>query len=164
MRQLIKRYADKLEFLLYRQRVTGALALHRRGEARKDGLTLDEVCNRLEIRWRARDIHPWDRDLPTYEREILFAEQTLVDTEAAIVRLFERLPHVDVIEISVLEPMSETVIADGTVYRSDLRAPNRPYLLSVGMRLRALGMQYRFAAPERRNSDVMASAAELCVP
>jgi hypothetical protein len=161
--QLIKRCLHELELLFYRHKVTDALALHRRGEVRKDGLTIDDVCSRLEIRWRARDIHPWDRDLPTYEREIVFAEQTLVDTEVAIVRLFERLPHVDVIEISVLEPMSETVIAEGTVCRSHLQA-DRPYLLSVGMRLRELGMRYRFAAPEKRDSEEMASAAELCVP
>jgi hypothetical protein len=161
MLRLLKRCFCKVELLIYRNRVKDALALHRRGEVRRDGLKLDNVCNRLEIRWRARDVHPWDRDLPTYERESVFAEQTLADTEAAIVRLFERLPHVDVIEINVLEPTSKNLIAEGTVHRSDLNSARR-CLLSVGMRLRELGMQYCFAAPEGRDSNAIASAGELC--
>src|SRR5262245_45815366 len=105
MWKLLKRYLRKIESLRYRSKVNAALALHRRGEVRSDRLALETVCNRLEIRWRARDIHPWDRDLPDHERQILFADQALADTEAAIVRLFERLPEVDVIELGVLEPV-----------------------------------------------------------
>jgi hypothetical protein len=154
MWQPLKRYLRKAELLLYRRKVKDALALNRRGEVRSDGLMLENVHHRLEIRWRARDIHPWDRDLPIYEQQTLFADQALADTEAAIVRLFDRLPQIDVIEIGVLEPTSETVIAEGTVHRSDLIAA-RPRLLSVGMRLRELGMQYHISAPERRYSDTI---------
>jgi hypothetical protein len=134
----------------YERKIRKALALHLRGEVRRDGLTLDNVSSHLEIRWRARDIHPWDRHLARYEREVKFAEQALADTEAAILRLFEKLPQIDVIELSVLEPKSETLIAAGTVHRSDLHAA-RPRLLSVGMRLREVGITYRFAPHE--NTD-----------
>jgi hypothetical protein len=41
-----------------------ALALHRRGEARSDGLSLVGFSMKLSVSWRARDIHPWDSDLP----------------------------------------------------------------------------------------------------
>jgi hypothetical protein len=151
----------KLDLWRYHNRIKQALALHLRGEARKDGLTMDNVSSHLEIRWRARDIHPWDRHLARYKREVMFAEQALADTEAAVGRLFERLPEVDVIELSVLEPKSETLIAAGTVHRSDLYAP-RPHLLSVGMRLREVGVRYHFAVPEKGDSGATAAVGDLC--
>jgi len=162
MLQLLRRCFQRVELLLHRHKINDALALHHRGEARSDGLMLDNVSNRLEIRWRAREIHPWDRGLRSYERETMFAQQTLADTEAAIRRLFERLPHIDVMEVRVLEPTSETLIAEGTVHRSDLNAV-RPALLSVGMRLREMGMRYRFAAPETDRADAIISAGEFCI-
>src|ERR1700730_1751470 len=98
----------------YHRRIRKALALHLRGEARRDGLTVDKLSSHLEIRWRARDIHPWDRSLTSrYEREVMFAEQALADTETAVFRLFENLPEVAVVELSVLEPKSEILIAEG---------------------------------------------------
>jgi hypothetical protein len=145
----------------YHGRIKRALALHLRGEVRRDGLTVDNVFSHLEIRWRARDIHPWDRHLAKYQREVMFADQALADTEAAVVRLFERLPEVDVIELSVLEPKSEALIAAGTVHRSDVYAA-RPRLMSVGMRLREVGVTYRFAPPED-NSTASVPVGELCV-
>jgi len=162
MRKLLGRCLRQIELLLYRQKVKGALALHRRGEARRDGLALADVCNRLEIRWHARDIHPWDRDrdLPAYEREIAFVNQTLADTEAAIARLFERLPQVDIIEIGVLERTGESLIAEGVVRRSELMSA-RPGLLSTGMRLRELGMRYRFPATQRDDDDAVVTAGDL---
>lgn len=39
-----------------------ALALHARNEVRRDGLTLTKTSSQLVIEWRARDVHPWDRD------------------------------------------------------------------------------------------------------
>jgi hypothetical protein len=161
MSQILKRWLHKLQLLLYRHKVKDALALHRRGEARSDGLTLDNVSSRLEIRWRARDIHPWDHALSGYEREIVFADQALADTEAAIWRLFDKLPHVDVMEVSVLEPGSERLIAEGTVYRSALSAAS-PRLRSTGMRLRELGVRYRFASADRDDSEAMAPSGEFC--
>jgi len=162
MLRLLRRCFERVELLLYRHKVNDALALHHRGEARNDGLILDNVTNRLEIRWRARDIHPWDRHRSHYERETIFEHQTLADTEAAIRRLFERLPHIDVMEVRVIEPTSEMMIAEGTVYRSDFNAV-RSSLRSVGMRLREMGMRYSFAVPEPDQSDAMASTEELCV-
>jgi hypothetical protein len=163
MWRLLERCLRRLDVWRFQHSVKDALALHRRGEVRSDGLTLDNLCNHLEIRWRARDIHPWDRDrnLSSNQRQAAFAEQALADTEAAIVRLFERLPHFDAIELSVLEPVSEELIAAGTVHRSDLSA-RRPYLLSVGMRLGEMGVRYNFAAPERRPSATIHPAGELC--
>jgi len=54
------------------------------------------------------------------------------------------------------------MIAEGTVYRSDFNAV-RSSLLSVGMRLREMGMRYSFAIPEPEQSDAMVSTEELCV-
>jgi hypothetical protein len=97
--------------------------------------------NRLEIEWRARNVHPWDRDLPPRQRLPMFIEQALADTEAAVSRLFDTFPQVDVIELRVLEPASETAIMEGTVYRSALNKDRR--LLSVKMRVLELGINYR---------------------
>jgi hypothetical protein len=58
-----------LNLRLYHHRIKRALALNSRGEARRDGLTVDSVSSRLEIRWRARGIHPWDRHLASLEAE-----------------------------------------------------------------------------------------------
>jgi hypothetical protein len=116
----------------------------------------------LKIQWRARDVHPWDRQRPRYEREVMFAEQALSDTEAAVARLFERLPEVDVIDLSVVEPASEIVIAAGTVHRSDLRAP-RPRLSSVRMRLREVGIKYCFALPGDSDFPEHAPTCDLCM-
>jgi len=133
-----------------KRRVERALGLHLRGEVRRDGLKLNHFQNRLEIEWRARDVHPWDRDLPPERRLLLFVEQLLADTEAAISRLFDALPAVDVIDLRVLNPDSETAIIEGTVFRSALNR-NR-HLLSVKMRLMEMGISYRligsrFASP-----------------
>jgi hypothetical protein len=160
MWRLLKSFLRKSDLWRYHRRIKRALGLHLRGEARRDGLTLDNVSNHLEIRWRARDIHPWDRHLAGCESDVMFAEQALDDTEAAVFRLFERLPEVDVIELSVLEPGSEILIAAGTVHRSDLDEA-RPHLLSVGMRLREVGVRYRFALSEEVNSTANAPMADL---
>lgn len=142
----------KINLWRYHRCIRQALALHLRGEARRDGLTVDNVSSRLDIRWRARDIHPWDRHRARYEREVIFAE---------VVRLFERLPQIDVIDLSVVEPASETLIAAGTVHRSDLSAP-RPRLSSVGMRLREVGIRYCFALPGSSDFSEHAPTCDLC--
>jgi hypothetical protein len=94
------------------------LALHHRGEVRGDGLTLTQASHHLEIEWRARDIHPWDRASGSGEREFLFAEQAIADTDAALSRLFNELPEVDVIKFRVTQPDSDQRIFAGTVERS----------------------------------------------
>jgi hypothetical protein len=162
MRKLLQRCFRKLDLWRFRRSVEDALALHRRGEVRSDGLKLDCMSSHLEIRWHARDIHPWDRGLLRgSEKQAAFAEQALADTEAAILRLFERLPHVDVIELTVLESTSETLMIAGAVHRSDLGA-RRAHLLSVGMRLRDIGVRYNFAVPEKWNPGPLVPAGELC--
>jgi hypothetical protein len=133
----------KLDPLGYRRRIERALALHLRGEVRRDGLELVRWCNRLEVQWRARDIHPWDSDLPVDRRANLFVEQSMEDTEAAIFRLFEAFPQVDVIDIRVLGPTAESLMIAGTVCRADLDISHS--MPSVRMRLRRLGVSYHFA-------------------
>ena len=125
------------------RRIENVLRRIGRGEVRRDGLQLDKVSHRLEIQWRARDIHAWDRDLPFERRALIFVEQTLADTEAVINGLFESLPQVDVIDLAVLEPESDHTMMAGTVSRSV--ATDHRRLLSIKMRLSELGVQYRLA-------------------
>ncbi len=127
----------------YRRRIERVLGQVGRGEARCDGLQVNKVSNRLEIHWQARDIHHWDRDLPVERRAAAFVEQTLADTEAAISKLFDAMPQVDVIDLTVLDPSSDTPMLAGTVHRSVVAGSRR--LLSVRMRLRELGVNYRLS-------------------
>jgi hypothetical protein len=113
-----KNVLRKLDLYSDRHGIENALALHRRGEVRRDGLTLTRACHHLEIEWRARDIHPWDRDCEPSERELEFTEQSLADTDAALSRLFKELPEVDVIEFRVIRPDSDVPILAGKVERS----------------------------------------------
>jgi hypothetical protein len=130
----------KLQLRLYKHSIDDALALNRRNEVRRDGLTLQSVCSRLEICWYARDVHPWDYGLPPERREAAFNQQAMEDTEAAMWRILERRPEVEEIEVKVLDPDSSTLLALGTVRRSalneaGLRTP------SVRMRLGELGIR-----------------------
>jgi hypothetical protein len=134
-----------------RRPIERALKLIGQGDVRSDGLRLDRACHRLEIRWRARDIHPWDRDLPRERQAAVLAELALADTEAAIMQLFEALPQVDVIDLAVLEPQSDRTMMAGTVSRPaairvDEGAIGSRRLLSVKMRLSELGVQFRMDA------------------
>jgi hypothetical protein len=96
-----------------------SLALHHRGEVRRDGLSLNRASHHLEIEWRARDIHPWDRTDDTEIKDSLFAEQSAADADAVLSRLFKALPEIDVIEFRVMHPDSCELIVSGTVERSD---------------------------------------------
>jgi hypothetical protein len=96
----------------------------------------------LEVEWRARDIHPWDRAIPAEERAALFVKQTFADTDAALSRLFGTLPHIDSVELRVLDAKSEQAIMSGLVYRSSL-AMRRP--LSDRMWLGQLGISFRLS-------------------
>lgn len=99
-----------------------ALALHARNEVRRDGLTLTKTSSQLVIEWRARDIHPWDRDpcCSPEEKERSFNEQCFSDTEAAICRLFAALPTVDEIQFRVMRPEADDELLAGRVARSSL--------------------------------------------
>jgi hypothetical protein len=115
---VVKTLWGKLNRFRYKHSVERALALHLRGEVRRDGLNLISLRTHLEIEWRARDIHPWDRGLllPA-ARAAAFVEQSLADTEVAIYRLFGALPQVDAITLRVLDRTSEHLMISGTVSR-----------------------------------------------
>jgi hypothetical protein len=127
--------------------VQRALALPPRGAVPNDvlilhGLLLSGECLKLE--WRARDIHPWNRDLPPSQQAELFSRQALQDTDAALVRLFQGLSEVEQIEFQVLKPDGfGEVILGGVVDRASVLDPEQP--LSLRMRLRMLGVTYQMA-------------------
>ncbi|HUK37265.1 MAG TPA: hypothetical protein VLV86_25290 [Vicinamibacterales bacterium] len=127
----------KIEAFAHQRTVRRALELHRRGEVRPDGLEASKMCTRLDIQWRARDVHPWDRDLSQARRARLFLDQSVADTEAAVRRLFAGLPHVDRIDVSVLGP-GDAVLITGTVQRSSLAESEG--FISPRMRLQELGL------------------------
>ena len=158
---LIKR----LDYARYRRGINRALALHLRREARRDGLKLRKLSHRLEIEWCAREIHPWDRNKPQHERAALYSQQSLADTESAITRLFEALPQVDVIDVTVLEHDSENVIMAGSVDRSAMGGDPG---LSVGMRLWNCGITYHWdgyqfetLSPSSRAQEVVWQKADV---
>src|SRR5579864_776789 len=89
MLHFLKTLSRKLDGYRYKHDIERALALHLRGEVRSDGLNPTSLATHLEIEWRARDIHPWDRGLLSpAQRAAAFVKQSLADTEAAIYRLF----------------------------------------------------------------------------
>ena len=140
MWQPLEVFLRQLDRYRYRRNVRNSLALYLRGEAREDGLSLLLVRDRLEIRWRSRDIHPWDADAPPDEKARIYHDQLSADTEAAILRLFRNLPQVEQIDLEVVAPESDSVILAGTVHRSDLETVRR--LMSVRMRLQQLGLVF----------------------
>src|SRR5215831_3920910 len=122
------------------RRVNKALALPPRGGVAKDILLLKQLFIHLRVEWFARDVHPWDRDLPQGRQSELFTQQCLEDVDAAIPRLFKELAEIDEIEISVLDRESNAQIITGVIKRENARASAG---LSLGMRLNALGINYR---------------------
>jgi len=141
MLHVLETLLRKLDGYRYQRNIERALALHLRGEVRRDGLKPANSTTHLEIEWRARDIHPWDRGiLSPAQRAAAFVEQSLADTEATISRLFRALPQVDVVNLRVFDRASETLIISGTVSRPVTSA--RDGKLSIGMRLRYLGITY----------------------
>ena len=106
-----------------RNRVTRALTMTPRGGVANDTSLLREMSLSLKVEWYARDLHPWDRDLPIERRAELFTAELMADTVVAIRQIFDRLTEIDAIQIRVLDPNEphETVLA-GTVSRDDLNA------------------------------------------
>lgn len=145
MRNIAKVWRQRRRLQKYEHRINDALALQKRNEVRPDGLVLDNTRSKLEIRWRAREVHPWDRESPALERERTYLRQVMEDTEAAVFRLFERLPEVDEIDLRVLDFQSETVLVSGTVQRASLTS-SCDCAPSVRMRLASLGVRCHFAA------------------
>lgn len=140
----VKQWVERRERQRLWRRVHRALRLKPRGAVPDDRLPLRKLSTHLELEWSARDIQPWDRDLPVERQARLFVEQCLNDTVAAIDRIFTRLGEVDVIVVRVVEPRpsNKTVLA-GTVSRDEMSQDSRR--LSPAMTLKLLGIQYRLA-------------------
>jgi|SRR5271170_2629655 len=142
LKELASRFSSEKHRLT--GRVKRALALNRRGGTRGDHDRLQLVSARaiLQVEWLARDIHPWDRDLPPDRAEQAFSEQCLRDTDSAIARLFAEFPAVDAVELRVARSASQPVLIAGVVKRHDLvgtgngREP-------IAMKLRNLGVVFR---------------------
>jgi hypothetical protein len=126
------------------RRVEWALTLGRRRGGRADGHSLVSVRNQLAIEWHARDVHPWDRDLPVGQTAERFVQQCFEDVDAAIGRLFSALPQVDEIELKVIHKSMGKRIMQGTVTRQDA---GNTRAASVRMRLRFMGISYRLSGP-----------------
>ena len=122
--RLSSRISDLYQAHVFRRKIERALALHQRGEARSDGLQLTSAKVVLHIKWLARAIHPWDRDLPPTRAQQLFAQQCLNDVDAAITRLFAEIPVLDMIEICVRREVSRPPLLQGNVRRNDLNGPS----------------------------------------
>jgi hypothetical protein len=101
-RRWLDQLAEVRERRRLHKRVTRALQLRPRGGCVDDRLTVNRISTELRVEWRARDVHPWDRDLPLDRRDDLFLEQCRHDTLVAVQRMFARLSEVDLIEILVV--------------------------------------------------------------
>jgi hypothetical protein len=141
MRSFLQKFRGRRAARRLFARIQRALALNRRGEARTDGLPLVEVSMRLEVKWRARGLHPWDRDLSKDRAAPKFVEQALLDTEAALERLFKLDPEIECIDFAVLERKraGNSAIIAGVVHREEFKERKSP---AIGMRLRSIGVNY----------------------
>ncbi|HSU91647.1 MAG TPA: hypothetical protein VLI44_09350 [Sporolactobacillaceae bacterium] len=137
------RFSDFYKAHVFWRKIQRAMALNQRGEVRSDGLQMTSAKTTLRIDWLAREIHPWDRDLPLERAERLFSQQCLDDANAAISRLFAEIPVLDSIEVRVRRDISRPTILEGTVYRRDSLSGND--YASTGMRLRAIGLRFRMS-------------------
>jgi hypothetical protein len=142
MRSLLRSLRARWKLLYVRRLLDSALGLHRRLEARADGLTLVDYSMKLIVRWRARNVHPWDRDLPDEQIAPRLVDQSLHDAEDAVERIFRAFPEASALELNVFEsdPASNRVIMSGLVIRSNLGRSNAA---SIRMRLRMPGIEYR---------------------
>jgi hypothetical protein len=122
------------------RRVTQALALKPRGAVAHDVLRMRRLSGQIQVEWIARDIHPWDRDLPEEAKAQLFLQQCLGDVDLAIARLFYSLPEIDAIGIIVKHPISKAKVIEGTVSRAALLATSAA---STAARLSAMGLHFR---------------------
>jgi hypothetical protein len=144
MRSLLKKFRTKWKLRRARRALESALALHRRGEIRNDGLALVDYSVKLTVSWRARGIHPWDRDMPEEKVAQRLVNQTMHDVEDALERIFHAFPEAITLDVNVFENVSDSdrIIMSGLVERSDL---GRFPAASIAMRLRMLGINYHLA-------------------
>jgi hypothetical protein len=125
-----------------RRAIDRALALKPRGGVKRDKLRVNWLSGQLQVEWAAREIHPWDRDLPPDRQAKMFCDQTITDVDRAVGKLFQALPEIDAITIRVVEPNNaRRVLIAGTVLRKDLSVARSPS--SSRMRLKLLGIQYQ---------------------
>ena len=120
------------------RKVRTALVLHKRGEVRCDGITIQSLSTTLEIAWSARDVHPWDHDDPPDQKAARFVQQSMEDAEAAIGRLFEALTDIDSISVRVMDKEADRIIIEGTVHRCSMDKTNpsvKMRLLNSGIRI-----------------------------
>lgn len=129
-------YSEKIFFA----KIHRALALHLRGEARSDGLRLTAARTVLQLEWLARDLHPWDRDLPSARAHREFSAQCFDDTNAAISRLFNEIPVLDAIEVCIRREAAQSPLVSGTVEREDFERNDRS---PAPMKLRRFGLKFR---------------------
>jgi hypothetical protein len=115
-----------------------ALTLPPRGGVKNDGLHIENLSQQLCVEWNARGIHPWDLDAAYEAKTVKFVEQFLADTEAAIDRIFQALPQINEIAVTVRKPDTGEVLAEGTVERV---SKEKQVLASARMRLLARGMK-----------------------
>jgi hypothetical protein len=141
LRQALARFRRRRECIL-KSRVLRALALHRRGEVRSDGLKLKAMSTTMRIEWFARDIHPWERGANPAHRDRLFVEQCLRDADATISRLFEEIPELDALEVRVFHHGSASPLMAGIVNKGDLMQPRRE---APGMKLKTLGVTFKMS-------------------
>ena len=163
-------FLAKRRSLRAEKRIQNALALNRAGEARPDGLTLIRASHHLQIEWRAREIHPWDRNSgssESMERELLFMEQAIADTDAALSRLFRDLPEVGVIKFSVIHPHSQDCMLEGTVDRSarvpsgrGISARTRLWYRGITITILAIAALALVSGIRRAHAQMPASAPE----
>jgi len=124
------------------RQVARALRLRSRGGVHKDtALRIQTLSARLQIVCCARKLHPWDEDLPEEKRNELFAQQCLEDVDQGVTRLFQQLPAVDEVDLTVVTPDGTAKIITGVVHREDFLHANQS---SAGMRLMSKGLRYRF--------------------
>jgi hypothetical protein len=155
------RFSAKLNVLRARWLYHGidrALAVNL-NQVRRDGLCLEGISVRLVISWRARSVHPWDRDLPPERKAARLVEQTFTDTEVALERLFARLPEVGVIDLTVIETDTNKHGAwmRGAILRSEFETWHPS---SAAMRLKLLGMKYNLVGSHFEPIDSSSSQSE----
>jgi hypothetical protein len=123
-----------------RRSINKALALGRY-DVRKDVLVPAQASFRLAVSWRAREVHPWDRDLSGDRRDARLVEQTFRDTQEALQRLFTILPEVDCIDVNVLpaDTSKQEPLIRGSVARTEFETWKPA---SIAMRFRLLGLRY----------------------
>jgi len=141
------------------KRVDRALRVPPRGGCADDRLILKRISTQLQVEWCARDVHPWDRDLPVERRDELFLEQCREDTVLAVQRMFARLAEVDVIEIRVIEPSpSARTILAGIVSRHDLAVVSRQRSPRMSLNLMGIHHETTDSSLRARHARSRASA------